>query len=219
MKLEGSQCNDLCRSDFCGNLQTLVHPQRSFSWVFNRLLSDVLITVLLQTAVHVECIQATKVWSFYMLWNSKWDWGSRNTCGGSKFGLEGILTERIYLEQQENGDWEHITFKAACACHMLGPKFGYVSDIVCGLQRVEKKNMLSVLKTHTQCSLRLHEHLWWQIMQSTKRKYMKSYSYFGAMIMIFTTPLFTSRKHTEQLCEKNASENWNWLIAKMTTWI
>lgn len=67
--------------------------------------------------------------------------------------------ERIYLEQQENGDWEHETFKAACACHMLGPKFGYVSDIVRGLQRVEKKNMLSVLKRHIQCSLRLHEHL------------------------------------------------------------
>jgi hypothetical protein len=67
--------------------------------------------------------------------------------------------ERIYLEQQKNGDWEHLTFKAACACHILGPKFGYVSDIFRALQRVEKKNMLSVLKSHIQCSLRLHEHL------------------------------------------------------------
>lgn len=68
-------------------------------------------------------------------------------------------TERIYLEQQENGDWEYMTFKAACACHILGPKFGYVSDIVRALQSVEKKDMLSVLKSHIQCSLRLHEHL------------------------------------------------------------
>jgi hypothetical protein len=33
-------------------------------------------------------------------------------------------------------------------------------------------------------------------------KYMKTYSYFGAMMLIFTTPLFAAYKHTELLCKK-----------------
>eukprot|EP01018_Ginkgo_biloba_P031256 Gb_18239 [translate_table: standard] len=62
-------------------------------------------------------------------------------------------------KQQEIGDRKHITFKAACACHILGPKFGYVHEIYVLLEKEEEDNMLSILKSHIQHSLRLREHL------------------------------------------------------------
>ncbi|XP_057819648.2 uncharacterized protein LOC131032643 isoform X1 [Cryptomeria japonica] len=68
--------------------------------------------------------------------------------------------DRIHLEQQEAGNWELVTFKAACATHILGPKFGYVKDIYAALESMEETNMLSLLKPHIHCSLRLKKHLY-----------------------------------------------------------
>lgn len=57
------------------------------------------------------------------------------------------------------GDWDLLTFKAACASHLYEPKFEYADKVLSGLKENEDGERYLLLQMHFQKSLRLHVNL------------------------------------------------------------
>uniref|UniRef100_A0A1D1Y228 GTP cyclohydrolase 1 n=1 Tax=Anthurium amnicola TaxID=1678845 RepID=A0A1D1Y228_9ARAE len=64
----------------------------------------------------------------------------------------------IYQSEIQAGAWQLLTSKAACACHLYGPKFQYTREVLSSLQKRDK-DLKSILWKHMENSLKLLEAL------------------------------------------------------------
>eukprot|EP00268_Persea_americana_P057573 TRINITY_DN6903_c0_g1_i6.p1 TRINITY_DN6903_c0_g1~~TRINITY_DN6903_c0_g1_i6.p1 ORF type:complete len:601 (-),score=113.21 TRINITY_DN6903_c0_g1_i6:168-1970(-) len=64
-----------------------------------------------------------------------------------------------YLSEVQAGDWELLTFKAACASHLYEPKFEYADKVLSGLKENEDGERYLFLQMHFQKSLKLRVNL------------------------------------------------------------
>lgn len=83
-----------------------------------------------------------KSWRLRCRW-----WSARHFCKG------------MYLSEVEEGDWQLLTFKAACASHLYEPKFEYSERVHCDLKDKEDIERDSFLQMHFQNSMKLLENL------------------------------------------------------------
>lgn len=81
-------------------------------------------------------------------WRSRCRWWSTRHFGKS------ILASEI-----DAGDWQLLTYKAACASHMYGQDFGYVAKAYTCIQKENNRDLSMFLRQHMQNSLGLYSQL------------------------------------------------------------
>ncbi|KAG0479973.1 hypothetical protein HPP92_010831 [Vanilla planifolia] len=86
--------------------------------------------------------EAVDSWMIRCRW-----WASRHFC------------KRILLFEIQSGEQMLLQFKAACAAHLYGPNFEYVSAVVNSLQQQGNAEQISYLRLHIKNSLKLAENL------------------------------------------------------------
>ncbi|KAG0482484.1 hypothetical protein HPP92_010568 [Vanilla planifolia] len=86
--------------------------------------------------------EAVDSWMIRCRW-----WASRHFC------------KRILLSEIQSGEQMLLQFKAACAAHLYGPNFEYVSAVVNSLQQQGNAEQISYLRLHIKNSLKLAENL------------------------------------------------------------
>lgn len=82
------------------------------------------------------------------LWRSRCRWWS------TRHFSKSILASEI-----DAGDWQLLTYKAACASHMYGQDFGYVAKAYTCIQKENNRDLSMFLPQHMQNSLGLYSQL------------------------------------------------------------
>ncbi|CAA6668689.1 unnamed protein product [Spirodela intermedia] len=82
--------------------------------------------------------EARNMWTYRCKW-----WSKRH------------FSKAIYMSEIQTGDFQRLAYKAACACHLYGPDFQYVRELLCKGGR----DQISFLRRHMDSSLKLCEAL------------------------------------------------------------
>ncbi|KAK1324858.1 hypothetical protein QJS10_CPA01g00547 [Acorus calamus] len=69
------------------------------------------------------------------------------------------FSSNVYLSEKQAGEWELLTYKAACASHLYGPKFEFVTSALNSLVDEKYSDKASVLQMHMCSSLHLQAKL------------------------------------------------------------
>ncbi|KAJ6375290.1 hypothetical protein OIU77_000303 [Salix suchowensis] len=81
------------------------------------------------------------------LWRSRCRWWS------TRHFSKSILASEI-----DAGDWQLLTYKAACASHMYGQDFGYVAKAYTCIQKENNRDLSMFLRQHRQNSIGFYSH-------------------------------------------------------------